>query len=305
MHLGFVGLGIMGRPMALNLLKGGHHLRVFGRRPETMEALVTAGATACQSPAEAAAASEVVFTMVPDTPDVERVLFGPDGILQGAAEGTVVVDMSSISPVATRDMAARLAEKGIQMLDAPVSGGEIGAIQASLSIMVGGREDVFRKVLPLFQLMGKNIVHVGDHGAGQTAKVCNQIVVAVSIIGVSEALLLATKAGVDPAKVREALMGGFAGSKILEVHGNRMLTRDFRPGFKSSLHKKDMTIAVRTAQELGLALPTTSMAAEYLNALVGTGDGDLDSAAILKILERMSQVVVTPAPLETTPRGPA
>ena len=223
MNLSFIGLGIMGKPMALNLLKGGHKLRVHGRRPETMKPLVAAGAQGCASPQEAAEGADAIFIMVSDTPDVEHVIFGELGVIDGARRGSAVVDMSSISPIATQLIAKKLAEKGVDMLDAPVSGGEAGAVSGTLSIMVGGKAAVFERVLPLFQLMGKNIVHVGDHGAGQTAKVCNQMVVAQTIVAVSEAMIFASKAGVDPAKVRQALLGGFAGSKILEVHGQRML----------------------------------------------------------------------------------
>ncbi len=292
MNLGFIGLGIMGKPMALNLLKGGHKLAVHGRRPETMKPLVAAGAQACTSPQAAAAGADVVFIMVSDTPDVERVILGEHGVIHGARLGSVVVDMSSISPIATQAIAKQLAEKGIDMLDAPVSGGEAGAIAGTLSIMAGGKAKVFERVLPLFQLLGKNIVHVGAHGAGQTAKVCNQMVVAQTIAAVSEALIFAIKAGVDPAKVRQALLGGFAGSKILEVHGQRMLERNFKPGFKAKLHQKDIRIALLAAHELGLGLPGTAMASAYLNALVGSGEGELDSSAIVKILEKMSGVQV-------------
>lgn len=292
MNLGFIGLGIMGRPMALNLLKGGHKLWVHGRRAETMQPLTAAGAVACKSPQAAAAQADVTFIMVSDTPDVEAVLFGPDGVAAGARKGAAVVDMSSISPIATKGMAQKLAAQGVDMLDAPVSGGEAGAINATLSIMVGGKPQVFARVQPLFELLGKNIVHVGDHGAGQTAKVCNQMVVAQTIIAVGEALTLARKAGVDPAKVRQALLGGFAGSKILEVHGQRMLERNFKPGFKAKLHQKDIRIALLAAHELGLALPGTALAASCLNALMGSGDGELDSAAMVQVLERMSGVDV-------------
>jgi 2-hydroxy-3-oxopropionate reductase len=292
MRIGFIGLGIMGKPMALHLRQGGHELWVYGRRRVTMEPLMAAGATGCSNPAEVAANADIIFVMVSDTPDVEQVLFGADGVAEGMRAGSVVVDMSSISPVTTKDMARRLVQKGVDMIDAPVSGGEVGAVNATLSIMAGGKPEVFERVKPLFELMGKNIVRVGDSGAGQTAKVCNQVVVAMTIIAVSEALLLATKAGVNPARVREALLGGFAGSKILEVHGNRMITRDFKPGFKTALHQKDMKIAMQTAHDLGLALPGAAMAAEYLNALMGTGDGELDSSAIVKVLERMSNMEV-------------
>lgn len=292
MNIGFIGLGIMGRPMALNLLKGGHKLWVHGRRAETMQPLTAAGAVGCTSAQEAAAQAEVTFIMVSDTPDVEAVIFGAGGVAAGARKGSAVVDMSSISPIATKTMAQKLAAQGVDMLDAPVSGGEVGAINATLSIMVGGKPQAFTRVQPLFELLGKNIVHVGDHGAGQTAKVCNQMVVAQTIIAVGEALTLARKAGVDPAKVRQALLGGFAGSKILEVHGQRMLERNFKPGFKAKLHQKDIRIALLAAHELGLALPGTALAASCLNALMGSGAGELDSAAMVQVLERMSGVDV-------------
>ncbi len=285
MNLGFIGPGIMGRPMALNLRKAGHPLWVYGRRPETLKPLVEAGATACASPAEVARHTDIVFIMVSDTPDVEQVVLGDQGVIHGARHGAVVVDMSTISPSATRRMAAELAGRGIEMLDAPVSGGEAGAINATLSIMVGGKREVYAKVLPLFQALGKNIVHVGDNGAGQVAKACNQLVVAATIEAVAEALAFARRSRVDPAKVRDALLGGFAYSKILEVHGKRMLDRDFKPGFKAKLHQKDMRIVMEDAHRLGLALPAGAFVAQQLNAVVGRGDGELDSSAIYKIVE--------------------
>lgn len=288
MKLGFVGLGIMGRPMALNLRRAGHMLWVYGRRPETMQPLAAAGATAGSSPKDVAANADVVFLCVSDTPDVEQVILGQDGLIHGVRPGSVVVDMSTISPAATRAFAAELKNRGADMLDAPVSGGEVGAVNATLSIMVGGKPEVFTRVKPYFEVMGKNIVHVGDHGAGQVAKACNQVVVAVTIAAVSEALTFARRNGVDPGKVRAALMGGFAGSKILEVHGQRMLDNDFKPGFKVRLHQKDLKIVMDDAHKLGLALPAAALAAQYLNALMGAGDGDLDSAAIVKVVERMA-----------------
>jgi 2-hydroxy-3-oxopropionate reductase len=290
MKIGFIGLGIMGRPMALNLRKAGHELFVYARRKESMEPLTTAGATACGSPLEAAAKSEVVFTMVADTPDVEQVMLGTNGIMHGVRAGSVVVDMSTISPDATRVMAAALSKKGVEMLDAPVSGGEVGAINATLSIMVGGKPEAFARVRPLFEAMGKNIVHVGGNGAGQVAKACNQIVVALTIEAVAEALTFARRQGVDAAKVREALMGGFAGSKILEVHGKRMLDGDYKPGFKTRLHQKDLRIVMDSAHALGLGLPGTALVAQQLNALMGAGDGELDSSAIVRALERLNGV---------------
>lgn len=287
--IGFIGLGIMGRPMVLNLRKHGHAVWVHGRRAPTMAPLTAAGATACASPAEVAANADVVFVMVSDTPDVEQVIFGEQGISERVRKGSVVVDMSTISPAATRRFAQALAEKGADMLDAPVSGGETGAINATLSIMVGGKAATFARVRPYFECMGKNIVHVGDNGAGQVAKACNQIVVAVTIEAVSEALTFARKNGVDAAKVREALMGGFAGSKILEVHGKRMLDNDFKPGFKVKLHQKDLRIVMEDAGKLGLALPGAALAAQHLNALMGSNDGELDSAAIIKVIQRLSE----------------
>lgn len=289
MNVGFVGLGIMGRPMALNLMKGGHRLWVWARREASMQPLRDAGATACASPqAVAEAGCEVIFTMVSDTPDVEQVILGENGIIHGVKPGAVVVDMSTISPVATRAMAGQLAAKGAEMLDAPVSGGEVGAVNGTLSIMVGGKQSVFEKVRPLFECMGKNIVLVGENGAGQVCKACNQVVVAGTITAVAEALTFARANNVDAAKVRDALMGGFAASRILEIHGKRMLDNDFKPGFKVRLHQKDMNIVTRTAHELGLALPLAAMTHQHLNALMGAGDGELDSSAIVRTIERMS-----------------
>jgi 2-hydroxy-3-oxopropionate reductase len=288
MNIAFIGLGIMGRPMALNLKKAGHKLYVYGRRPESVAPLAEAGCTACASPAEAAAQADVTIVMVSDTPDVETVLFGYNCVADGARPGSVVVDMSTISPTATQTFAHKLKARGIDMLDAPVSGGEVGAINATLSIMVGGQPQVFERVKPVFEAMGKNIVLVGDNGAGQVAKACNQIVVAVSIEAVAEALTFARKNGVDPARVRDALMGGFAGSRILEVHGKRMLDNDYTPGFKTRLHQKDINIVMETARELGLALPGAALVMQHLNALMGTGGAELDSSAVMKIVERES-----------------
>jgi 2-hydroxy-3-oxopropionate reductase len=288
MNIGFIGPGIMGRPMALNLMKGGNKLWAYARRPETLHPLTEAGATACATPAEVASHADVIFTIVADTPDVESVIFGEQGIAKSARSGSVIVDMSTISPTATKMFAERLAKQGVEMLDAPVSGGETGAINGTLSIMVGGKQNVFARVKPLFECMGKNIVHIGDNGTGQVAKACNQIVVAVTIEAVAEALTFARRNGADPAKVRDALMGGFAGSKIMEVHGKRMLDNDFKPGFKVGLHQKDMRIVMETAHQLGVALPAAALVTQHLNALMGTGCTDLDSAAVVKIIERMS-----------------
>jgi 2-hydroxy-3-oxopropionate reductase len=289
LKLGFVGLGIMGRPQALNLIKGGYEVAVWARRPESMKPLQDAGAKACGSPKEVASLSDVTITMVADTPDVEDVIFGENGCVHGAKSGAVIIDMSTISPVATKAMAAKLAAKGVEMIDAPVSGGEVGAVNGTLTIMCGGKPAVFEKVKPVLECMGKTITLVGDNGAGQVAKACNQIVVGVTIQAVSEALVLARRMGVDAAKVREALMGGFAGSKIMEIHGKRILDNDYRPGFKTKLHHKDLKIVMQTAHELGLGLPATALVAQHLNALMGSGDGELDSSAIAKVLERASR----------------
>lgn len=288
MKVGFVGLGIMGRPMAINVMKAGHSMTVWARRAESMKPVVEAGATAAKSPAAVAAQSEVVFTMVSDTPDVEEMILGSQGIIHGAKPGTVVVDMSTISPVATREIAAKLAAQEVEMLDAPVSGGDVGAIAGTLSIMVGGKPSVFERVKPLFECMGKNIVLIGGNGAGQVAKACNQIVAAVTLEAVSEALTLARRNGVDPAKVREAMLGGFAWSKVLEVHGGRMLSRDFKPGFKAKLHRKDLKIVTDTAAHFGLALPQSALIAQHLNALLGLGYGEDDSAGVVRVIERMA-----------------
>jgi 2-hydroxy-3-oxopropionate reductase len=287
-RVGYIGLGIMGRPMALNLRKAGYPLWVFARREAAMAPLVAAGATPCGSPREVAERADVVFVNVSDTPDVEQVVLGPDGIVEGARPGSVVIDNSTISPSATRRIAAALRDKGVELLDAPVSGGQQGAIDGTLSVMVGGSTAAFERALPLLRSIGRNIVHVGETGAGQVAKACNQVVIAQTVAAVAEGLLLATAAGVDPAKVREALLGGFAASKALEVHGQRMLERNYAPGFMARLHQKDMRIVLETAHELGLPLPGATLVAQYVNALVGRGEGELDSAALATVLERMA-----------------
>lgn len=282
--IGFIGLGIMGRPMAMNLLNAGYPLAVYARRPATTQPLADAGANVHPTPAELAANAEVVITMVADTPDVEAVILSEQGIAGGAKRGTVVIDMSTISPAATRKLAEALATRGVEMLDAPVSGGEQGAIDGSLSIMVGGKPEVFARMRPLFECLGGNILHVGPAGAGQVAKACNQVLVAQTIAAVAEALVLARAAGADPVRVREALLGGFAYSRILEVHGQRMLDDNYAPGFKSRLHCKDMRIAIETAREAGVEMPGAGRALVYLDELVRSGGGELDSAAIARMV---------------------
>ena len=293
MNVGFIGLGIMGGPMAGHLLAAGHTLHAFSRSG-VPQALTDAGAIACAGPAEVARAADVIITMVPDTPDVEKVLFGPGGVAEGLSAGKVVVDMSSISPVATKDFAARIAATGAAYLDAPVSGGEVGAKAASLTIMVGGDEATFERVKPLFEKMGKNITLVGGVGAGQTAKVANQIIVALTIEAVAEGLLFASKAGADPAKVRQALMGGLATSRILEVHGERMVKRTFDPGFRIELHQKDLNLALQSAKALGVSLPNTATAQELFNACAAHGGAKWDHSAMVKALELMANHTVAP-----------
>lgn len=288
--VGLIGPGLMGQPMALNLINAGYPLWVYSRSADRVQPLVEAGATACSTPREVAENSDIVITIVSDTPDVEQVILGDDGVIQGASAGNVVVDMSTISASATRKIAAQLGEKGIEMLDAPVSGGDIGARDGTLSIMVGGKSEVFDRVKPLFEIMGKNIVHVGDVGAGQVAKTCNQMLVAQHVNAAAEALLLAKKCGVDPAKVREALLGGFAASRVLEVHGMRMLNRDFVPGFKAKLHKKDMRIAMEIIDELNMDLPATKLATEGINRAVEDGLGEADTTSVVQILEKKNDV---------------
>jgi 2-hydroxy-3-oxopropionate reductase len=284
-RIGFVGLGIMGRPMARHLLDAGFPLTVHSRSPGPVDELAEAGASRAALPAEVAAASDVVVTMLPDTPDVEQVLFAADGVAAGAVAGSLVVDMSSIDPIPTRAFADRLAAQGVGMLDAPVSGGERGAIDATLSIMVGGAPEDVERAASLFAAMGSKVVHVGPSGAGQIAKACNQLVVAATIEAVAEALVLAERAGVDAAKVREALLGGFAGSKILEVHGLRMLDRAFEPGFRARLHRKDARIVLETANQVGAPVPSFEAVARQLDELVASGGGELDHSALFTLLE--------------------
>ncbi len=287
-EIGFIGLGIMGKPMASHLVKAGHTVHVCDLVEESVKHLCTLGAKACSCCREIAQKSEIIFIMVPDTPDVEAVLFGKDGLAEGLKPGSIVVDMSSISPIATKEFAKRLAAMGVKMLDAPVSGGQVGAENATLSIMVGGPVDVFNQIKPYFELMGKNIVHIGDHGDGQTCKVANQIVVALTIEAVGEALLFASKAGADPAKVRSALLGGFAQSRILELHGERMIKHNFNPGFRIRLHQKDLNLALDAARSIGLSLPNTSLAQELFNAVAAHGGSDLDHSAMVLALEKLA-----------------
>jgi 2-hydroxy-3-oxopropionate reductase len=288
--IGFIGLGVMGKPMAKNLIKAGHRLVVHNRSRAAADEVAKEGATSASSPAEVAKASTVVITMLPDTPDVELVLTGPDGVLSTLQAGAVVVDMSSISPAATRRLADAVAAKGGAMLDAPVSGGEIGAINASLSIMVGGDDVAFARLKPIFEAMGnaERIIHIGPSGAGQICKVCNQIAIGGALAGVSEAFALANKAGVDVGRVRQALLGGFAASRVLEVHGERMLTGNYKPGFRTKLYQKDLRLANEAASANGVAMPGTAVLTQLVNALVATGGGDLDYAAVSTVIGKLS-----------------
>ncbi|HRD92113.1 NAD(P)-dependent oxidoreductase [Accumulibacter sp.] len=288
MQIGFIGLGLMGRPMALHLAKDGHTLHLWARRPASLEPFQAVDARLHDSPAEVAKHAEVVFTMVADAPDVEAVALGETGIAAGARAGLIVVDMSTINPNAARQIGASLAAKGIEFVDAPVSGGEVGAINAALTIMVGARPEVFDKVKPLFEKMGKSVTLIGDIGAGQVAKACNQILTGVGVAALAEAFNFAAKNGVDTARVREALLGGFAYSRILENHGQRMLDRNFKPGFKAWMHQKDLRIVMEEAHRLGLMLPAAAATAQLFNAIVGSGMGEDDSIAALKLLEKLS-----------------
>ena len=287
MRIGFIGLGVMGRPMAGHLIAAGHEVALH-RVKEASRALVEAGGRGAGSAREAADGAEAVVLMLPDTPDVETVLFGEDGVAAGLAPGALVVDMSSISPVATKGFAARIEEAGALWLDAPVSGGEAGAKNAALTIMCGGSEAAFDAARPLLELMGKRITHVGGPGDGQTAKVCNQIIVGLTIEAVAEALTLARAAGADPSRVREALLGGFADSTILKVHGERMIAETFDPGFRIRLHRKDLSLAVEAARALDVALPSAALAQQLMNAAVARGDGDLDHSGLIRTLAALS-----------------
>ena len=294
--LGFIGLGIMGAPMARHLIAAGHTV-YLNTRGDAPEALVSAGGTQCANATEVAQKADIIFLMLPDTPDVESVLFGADGVAAGLTPGKTVVDMSSISPTQTKAFAGRINALGCDYMDAPVSGGEVGAKAASLTIMAGASEETFDKVLPLLQCMGKNITLVGGNGDGQTCKVANQIIVALNIAAVGEALLFASKAGADPAKVRQALMGGFAASRILEVHGERMIKRTFNPGFRIGLHQKDLGLALQGARELGLALPQTAGAAQLMQVCSANGLQNLDHSGLVRALEIMANHPVAPDPV--------
>jgi 2-hydroxy-3-oxopropionate reductase len=291
-QIGFIGVGIMGKPMAGHLLHAGHTLYIYDVVEAPVLELAGQGALVCKNSKEVAGKSEIVFLMLPDTPDVEQALFGADGVASGIRADSIVVDMSSISPIATRRFAERLGAMGVEMLDAPVSGGQVGAQNATLSIMVGGKPEVFEKIKPYFEMMGKNIVLIGGNGDGQTCKVANQIVVALTIEAVAEALVFASKAGADVTKVREALLGGFAQSKILEVHGERMIKRTFQPGFRIRLHQKDLNLALQAGRELGVSLPNSAIAQQLFTAVAADGGIDLDHSALVKAIEKMAAHVI-------------
>jgi len=288
MKIGFIGVGIMGKPMAGHLQAAGHDLFLVANRSPLPDELLAGGATACGTAAEVAGQADCIILMVPDTPDVDHALFGADGVARGLVAGKTLIDMSSIDPIATKSFGERIEALDCDYVDAPVSGGEVGAKNATLTIMVGARDTVFERVRPLFELMGKNITLIGGIGSGQIAKVANQIIVALNIEAVSEALVFASKAGADPAKVRAALMGGFASSRILEVHGERMINRSFDPGFRIALHQKDLSLALSSARSLGLALPNTASAQQLFSACVARGGGGWDHSAMVKALEALA-----------------
>lgn len=288
-ELGFIGLGIMGKPMSEHLLAAGHTVYAYDVLPELVKEVAAKGAVSCGSSQEVAAKCPIVFIMVPDTPDVEAVLFGKAGVTGGIKSGSIVVDMSSVSPIATKDFARKLGEAGVKMLDAPVSGGQVGAENATLSIMVGGEPEILEQIKPYFELMGKNIVHIGpNNGDGQTCKVANQIVVGITLEAIGEALLFAAKAGADPAKVRQALLGGFAQSRILDLHGGRMIERKFAPGFRIRHQQKDLNLALQSARSLGLSLPATAVAQEMFNAVGALESDQLDHSALVLALEALA-----------------
>ena len=294
--IGFIGLGIMGKPMARNLLRAGYSLVIHNRSLAAVDELCKEGAQAAANAKDVAQRSDVIITMLPDSPDVELVYADDQGIFAGLKSGTLLIDMSTISPVVARKLAAEADKRGCAMLDAPVSGGEAGAISASLSIMIGGNDSAVARAMPIFQTLGKNIVHVGEAGAGQVTKAANQMVVGTTIAIVSEALVLAAKAGVDPAKVRQALLGGFAHSKILEAHGQKMLDRNFKPGFSIRLHEKDMKIAIATGSEYGVPLMVTGVVGQMMTAMKGMGNGDLDHSGLVKFVEELAMTELIQKP---------
>ena len=287
-RIGFIGLGIMGRPMAGHLVDAGYAVTVWNRTRSKMAPLLERGAAAADSPRDVAGRNDITITMVADTPDVRAVMLGPEGVLHGVRPGSAVVDMSTISPVATREVAGQLAARGVEMLDAPVSGGEKGAIDGTLSIMVGGKPEVFERVLPVLQRMGKQIVYLGESGAGQVTKACNQLVLSLTLLGVAEALTLAGKAGVDPAKVRAALLGGFAQSRVLELHGQRMLDHNFEPGFRTRLYHKDMGIVMETARSTGMPLLGGALAAQLYQVAVNRGLGEKDYSVLARVVANLA-----------------
>ena len=289
-RIGFIGVGIMGKPMALNLLKAGYAVTVHDLNRQPVDELVQQGADSAGSARAVAEQSDVVITMLPDSPEVEAVVFGPDGVLDGIRKGMLFIDMSTIAPATSEKISEVLSEKDVEALDAPVSGGDVGAKAGTLSIMVGGTKAAFERALPLFQVMGKNIVHIGDAGAGQVTKACNQIIVGMTIQAVAEAMTLAKKAGVDIEKVRDALLGGFAQSRILDLHGKRILEGNFQPGFKIKLHRKDMNIALQTGRTLSVPLPGTAQVASQMDAIIAQGNGDLDHSALALFLQELSNV---------------
>jgi 2-hydroxy-3-oxopropionate reductase len=289
LRLGFIGLGVMGRPMALNLMQAGYSMAVYARRKESLAPLIAAGARAFAAPAALAAERDVIFTIVTASADSEQVTLGMQGIVEGARAGTIVVDMATISPLATRRIAQALEARGIDHLDAPVSGGPMGAQGATLSIMAGGKPRVFERVKPLFECLGKTILHMGDHGAGQATKACNQLALTVTLEGVAEALLLAQRCGVDPAKVREVMLGGIAASRVLELFGKRMVERNFENGIDARLYHKDLNIVLDLAHGLGIPAPAAAVTLQQINALVGSGGGESDFSRMIEVLERAAR----------------
>ena len=287
MQLGFIGLGTMGRPMALHLMRGGHGMSVYARRPASAQPLVDDGATACASPAAVAERSEVVFTMVTGTNDVETVVLGADGVVHGADEGALVIDMSTIDPLAAQTMALALSDRGVEMLDAPVSGGPQGAVDAALTIMVGGTTTALERARPLFALLGPTVVHMGESGAGQTTKACHQLALLVTAQGAAEALTLAGRCGLDVERVRQVMMGGVAASRVLDIFGTRMASRDFSAGIESRLYHKDLDIALGLAHNRGAALPAAAVTMQFVNALVGSGRGRDDLSALVTLVEKL------------------